>query len=157
MIVLLFFFKLSDFSLCRTSLESIVIQLKSLGIDNVLRFDFPSPPPVEALTHALEVLFSLHVLDDNGNLTTLGRQAALLPLSPQLAVVLLRAHERRVADEMLSIVAMLSVGQVFGSAGRGKQDFRNFGVYEGDHLTLLNVFNAFIAAKQSPQWCQRYG
>lgn len=53
----------------RTNLTSVVLQLKALGIDNVLRFNFPTPPPAKNLLSALELLYALHAIDDNGALT----------------------------------------------------------------------------------------
>ena len=40
----------------RSNLATVILQLKALGIENVLRFDFLSPPPVEIMTRALEVI-----------------------------------------------------------------------------------------------------
>lgn len=140
----------------RTALDRIVLDLKALGIDNVLRFDFPSPPPVEALAYALELLFALGVVDASGALTPLGLQCGALPIKPTLAVALLRAHERDVVDEMLSIVAMTSVEQVFADAGRGTVDAGPFAVYEGDHLSLLNVYTAYSGAQNGNNWCARH-
>ena len=141
----------------RHALDRVVLQLKALGIHNVLRFDFPSAPPVESLEHALELLYALAAIDDDGRLTRLGAQCAMLPLSPQLGMALLRANKHNVEPELLSVVAMTSVGQVFGSATRGTTDHRGFGVYEGDHLSLLNVYNGFAAEQFSPRWCQKRG
>lgn len=46
-----------------------MLQLKALGIDNVLRFTFPSPPPAKNLLSALELLYALHAIDDRGELS----------------------------------------------------------------------------------------
>ena len=43
----------------RTDLASTVLHLKALGIDNILRFNFPSPPPAKNLLAALETLYAL--------------------------------------------------------------------------------------------------
>ena len=50
----------------RCALASTVLQLKALGIDNVARFDFLSPPPPQALANALEQLYALGALDGAG-------------------------------------------------------------------------------------------
>lgn len=56
-------------------------QLKALGIDNILGFDWPASPPPEAMIRALEVLYSLGVLDDDAKLTSpTGFQVAEIPL-----------------------------------------------------------------------------
>lgn len=65
----------------RSDLTPLVLQLKALGIDNLMRFDFPAPPPPEALLRSLEVLYALGFLDSDARLThPAGKQAAELPL-----------------------------------------------------------------------------
>lgn len=43
----------------RSDLSSTVLYLKALGIDNILRFDFPSKPPAKNLLSALELVLAL--------------------------------------------------------------------------------------------------
>lgn len=58
-----------------------VSQLKALGIDNILGFNWPASPSPEAMVRALEVLYSLGVLDDDAKLTSpAGFQVAEIPL-----------------------------------------------------------------------------
>lgn len=57
------------------------LQLKALGIDNILGFDWPASPSPEAMIRALEVLYSLGILDDDAKLTSpTGFQVAEIPL-----------------------------------------------------------------------------
>lgn len=58
----------------RTNLATTVLQLKTMGINDLLHFDFMDAPPVESLIMALEQLHSLSALDDEGLLTRLGRR-----------------------------------------------------------------------------------
>jgi HrpA-like RNA helicase len=54
----------------RANLASVVLQLKALGVDDPLQFDFMDPPPKAALLRALELLFALGALDRQGQLTS---------------------------------------------------------------------------------------
>jgi ATP-dependent RNA helicase DHX8/PRP22 len=54
-----------------------VLQLKAMGINDLLRFDFMDAPPVESLLMALEQLYSLSALDNEGLLTRLGRRVSI--------------------------------------------------------------------------------
>lgn len=66
----------------RSDLAMAVLQLKALGIDNVLRFNFPSPPPARNLHSALGLLYALGAIDSNGHLTEpLGIKMAEFPIS----------------------------------------------------------------------------
>lgn len=63
--------------ICRSDVALFVLQLKALGIDNIVRFDFMTPPPSRMLDRALEYLFSLGAIDDAGQLTrSLGMRMA---------------------------------------------------------------------------------
>lgn len=58
----------------RTNLATTVLQLKTMGINDLIHFDFMDAPPVESLIMALEQLHSLSALDSEGLLTRLGRR-----------------------------------------------------------------------------------
>ncbi|KAJ4462669.1 putative ATP-dependent RNA helicase dhx8 [Paratrimastix pyriformis] len=70
----------------RANLAPVCLQLKSLGIDYLLHFDFPAPPSAEAMMRALELLFALGALTEHGRLTRpLGQRMAELPLDPLMS------------------------------------------------------------------------
>jgi ATP-dependent RNA helicase DHX8/PRP22 len=77
----------------RTNLAATVLQLKAMGINDLLHFDFMDAPPVEAMIHALELLHTLSALDDEGLLTRLGRRMAEFPLEPNLSKMLIMSGE----------------------------------------------------------------
>jgi pre-mRNA-splicing factor ATP-dependent RNA helicase DHX15/PRP43 len=144
----------------RSNLSSTVLELKKLGIDDLVHFDLMDPPAPETLMRALEELNYLACLDDDGNLTQLGRLASEFPLDPALAVMLISSPEFYCSNEILSITALLSVPQVFvrPAAQRKRADeMKNlFAHPDGDHLTMLNVYHAYRGdeAQANPkQWC----
>ena len=97
----------------RTNLGNVVLQLKAMGIHDLLKFDFMDPPPVATLVGAMQSLYALGALDDEGLLTRFGRKMAEFPLEPQLSKMLITAADLRCAEEILTVVAMLSVEQPF--------------------------------------------
>lgn len=146
----------------RTNLANTVLQLKSLGVRDLLDFDFMDPPPQDAVTTSLFDLWALGALDNIGNLTPLGRQMSAFPMEPSLAKLIITAASPDYAcsAEMLTIVSMLSVPSVFyrpkerleeSDAAREK-----FFVPESDHLTLLHVYNQWTANAHSDAWCTRH-
>ncbi|CAB3982885.1 probable ATP-dependent RNA helicase DHX35 [Paramuricea clavata] len=142
----------------RTNLAPVILQLKSMGIDNVLRFDFLARPPAEHMVRALELLYALEALDDDGCLTSpRGVNMAEFPLEPMLAKMLLVSGEFGCSEEILSIAAMLQIKNVFVTPSNEKKAAARaklkFSVYEGDHLTLLNVYQSFLKFKKSSKWC----
>ncbi|TKA53381.1 hypothetical protein B0A49_10648 [Cryomyces minteri] len=145
----------------RSNLAPVILQLKALGIDNIARFDYPTPPPAELVIRALELLYSLSALDDYAKLTKpLGMRMAELAVEPMMAKVLLSASAFGCLSEMLSIAAMTSLqGAVWfyhdGSKETTESARRKFAVEEGDHLTLLNVYQAFVTkGKKEAKWCR---
>ena len=133
----------------RSNLAPTILQLKALGIDNIARFPFLTPPPAELLIRGLELLYSLGALDTYAKLTRpMGTRMAELALEPMLAKCLLASPEFGCLSEMLSIAAMVSLqGNVWFTHDNKKSEEsarRKFAVEEGDHLTLLNVYQAFI-------------
>ncbi|KAJ5098420.1 Pre-mRNA-splicing factor ATP-dependent RNA helicase PRP43 [Penicillium argentinense] len=144
----------------RSNLSSTVLELKKLGVNDLVHFDLMDPPAPETLMRALEELNYLACLDDDGELTALGRLASDFPLDPALAVMLISSPEFYCSNEILSITALLSVPQVFvrPAAQRKRADEMKdlFAHEHGDHLTLLNVYHAFKGpeAQRNPkQWC----
>ncbi|KAG0148983.1 hypothetical protein CROQUDRAFT_359561 [Cronartium quercuum f. sp. fusiforme G11] len=149
--------------ICRTDLGTVVLQLKALGIVNVARgFEFVDAPNSLLVERALEFLFALGALDDEGALTKeLGAKMAEMPVDPMMAKILLNSAKFGCSEEMLTIAAMTSVQNVFVMGGdndvTGELSRRKFTVTEGDHLTYLNVYNAFIGVGRSTaKWCARY-
>ncbi|KAJ3117359.1 ATPdependent RNA helicase [Physocladia obscura] len=143
----------------RSDLVSVILQLKAMGIENVLRFDFLSPPSAESMAKALELLYSLKALDDYGRLTMpFGLQLAEFPVDPPMAAMLLNSHAFMCAEETLSIAAVLTVQNIFVTPSNmrldAEEERRKFSVEEGDHITYV-IYNAFIKNKQSPQWCAK--
>ena len=86
----------------RTNLGSTVLMLKSLGINDLIHFDFMDPPPAETLIRALEQLYALGALNDKGELTKLGRRMAELPLDPQLSKTLIQAEKYEVSRALMA-------------------------------------------------------
>ncbi|EDV98440.1 ATP-dependent RNA helicase DHX8 [Drosophila grimshawi] len=141
----------------RTNLATTVLQLKTMGINDLLHFDFMDAPPVESLVMALEQLHSLSALDDEGLLTRLGRRMAEFPLEPNLSKMLIMSVALQCSDEILTIVSMLSVQNVFyrpkDKQALADQKKAKFNQAEGDHLTLLAVYNSWKNNKFSNAWC----
>ena len=77
----------------RVNLGNVVLLLKSLGINDLIHFDFLDPPPHETLVLALEQLYALGALNHLGELTKLGRRMAEFPVDPMMAKMLLAAEK----------------------------------------------------------------
>ncbi|RCK66505.1 Pre-mRNA-splicing factor ATP-dependent RNA helicase prp22 [Candida viswanathii] len=142
----------------RQNLSHTILMLKAMGIQDLLNFEFMDPPATSTMLAALEDLYILDALDDKGHLTRLGRSMADMPMEPALAKTLLKSVEYECTEEILSIVAMLSVQTIFyrpkAKAALADQRKSRFHHPMGDHLTLLNVFQLWCRNKYSKSWCE---
>ena len=138
----------------RQNLAHTILMLKAMGINDLLNFNFMDPPPQQTMITALENLYALSALDEEGLLTRLGRKMADLPIEPPLAKMLIASVDLECSEEILTIVAMLSIGGSIFYRPKEKQaqaDAKKakFHQPEGDHLTLLTVYNGWKASKFS--------
>ncbi|KAJ9149953.1 Pre-mRNA-splicing factor ATP-dependent RNA helicase PRP43 [Pleurostoma richardsiae] len=148
----------------RSNLSNTVLELKKLGVEDLVHFDLMDPPAPETMMRALEELNYLACLDDEGELTTLGSLASEFPLDPALAVMLISSPEFYCSNEILSITALLSVPQIFvrPNSNRKRADEMKamFAHSDGDHLTLLNAYHAFKGEANKgtdlKQWCHEH-
>ena len=135
----------------RTNMGNVVLMLKSLGINDLLHFDFLDRPPADALIRALEQLYALGALNDRGELTKLGRRMAEFPLDPMLSKTVIASEKYKCTSEILSTVAMLSLGaSVFYRpkekkvhADTARLNFARGG--GGDHIALLRCYTDWAA------------
>ncbi|KIZ07684.1 ATP-dependent RNA helicase DDX35 [Monoraphidium neglectum] len=147
----------------RSDLAGMLLQLKAMGIDNVMRFDWLAPPPAEAVVRGLELLHALGALDGDAKLSKdTGIPLASLPLDPPLAAALLAACRRHgCADHLLLLAGLLSVPSVWGHAGGGGLRARDaavakFAAAEGDMVTYLNAHRAWAENGRSQKWANRH-
>ena len=84
----------------RTNLGMVVLLLKSLGINDLIGFEFMDPPPGETLMRALELLYALGALNDRGELTKLGRRMAEFPVDPMLSKAIISSENYSCTDEV---------------------------------------------------------
>ncbi|KAI9879752.1 MAG: hypothetical protein M1830_007377 [Pleopsidium flavum] len=144
----------------RTNLNSVVLLLKSLGINDLLEFDFMDPPPAETLIRALEQLYALGALNNKGELTKIGRQMAEFPTDPMLAKAILAADKHGCVEEVLSIIAMLGEASALFYRPKDKKIHADsararFTVKEGgDHFSLLNIWNQWVDSDFSYVWAR---
>lgn len=143
----------------RTNMGNVVLLLKSLGINDLIHFDFMDRPPSEALIRALEQLYALGALNDRGELTKLGRRMAEFPLDPMLSKAVIVSEKYKCTSEVLSMVAMLSLGSsVFYRpkekavhADTARLNFARGG--GGDHTALFRCYRDWAATDYSSAWC----
>lgn len=158
------FFSLEDSTapeILRCGLATIILQLKALGVTDVMDFDFIDPPSTGAILKALEMLLALGAIDSNGDVVEpLGRQMAALPLDPMPARTLVASIVHGCSDEVCAIMALLSVENLFyvPSAQRvaANAAHQQFDGGDGDAMLLVKVMNAWKTTPKRERtiWCR---
>ncbi|CAG8557268.1 952_t:CDS:10, partial [Paraglomus occultum] len=134
----------------RTNLANVILLLQTIGVRDIMQFEFMDPPHTDCIVQAMNELLELEALrqgaDGKPRLTKLGQRMAEFPLDPMLSKVILESEKYHCSEEIISIISMLTVqGSIFYmpkekkvAADMAKQNFYRPG---GDHFTLLNVWN----------------
>ncbi|KAF1827487.1 P-loop containing nucleoside triphosphate hydrolase protein [Dissoconium aciculare CBS 342.82] len=103
----------------RAPIEGTVLQLKSMDVENVIGFPFPTPPSTEQLLHAERLLKNLGAIDArSGKITQVGRDLAYYPVNPRFGKMLLLGLRNHVLPLTIALVAGLAVGDLFIAAPR---------------------------------------
>ncbi|KAD2028399.1 hypothetical protein E3N88_41991 [Mikania micrantha] len=141
----------------RVNLGLITLNLKAMGMNDIFSFDFMDPPSSQALISAMAQLYTLGALDEEGFLTKLGRKMAEFPLEPPLSKMLLASVDMGCSDEIVTIISMITTGNIFyrprEKQAQADQKKAKFFQPEGDHLTLLVVYETWKAKNLSSPWC----
>lgn len=140
------------------NLSHLVLLLKRLDIADMGQCKFLDRPAPEALMQAPEDLDYLAALDDDGNLSEVGIIMSELPLEPPLAKALIASCEYDCVDELLTVAAMLTAPSCFVTVCPGREEvavahWRPLMHPEGDHMTLINIYKAFMEHNQDEAWC----
>ena len=86
-----------------------LLQLKALGIDDIMKFEWVSAPSSEAVIRALERLARSGMIGEDGRLTQIGAKVAELGVDISIASMLWKSKEMKCSEEILTIAAMVSV------------------------------------------------
>ncbi|KAJ3011316.1 ATP-dependent RNA helicase dhx37 [Thoreauomyces humboldtii] len=126
-----YFEQFSQPEILRIPIEGVVLSMKSMGINNVVGFPFPTPPGKANLRAAEKLLTYLGAVDHESNtlkITELGRVMSKFPVSPRYAkmVIVAASQPGNILAYVIAIVSGLSVGDPFirdeDIIGRPKSD-----------------------------------
>ena len=142
----------TDPEIVRTNLASVVLQMKSLGLGDVSDFPFIDPPDARLVGDGYETLHELGAIDDDGELTGVGRELARLPIDPRIGRMALGADREGALSEGLVIAAALSI-QDPRERPADRRDAADeahaaFAHERSDFLTYLNLWSWFQERKR---------
>jgi ATP-dependent helicase HrpA len=137
--------RFTDPEVLRSSLASVILRMKSLGLGEVADFPFVEPPPGRAIADGYQLLAELNAVDERNELTPSGRELAKLPLDPRIGRMLLAARDQQCLAEMLIIASALSVQdpreRPLEAQEAADQAHRRLADEKSDFLTLVKLWN----------------
>ncbi|MBN8206900.1 ATP-dependent RNA helicase HrpA [Microbacterium esteraromaticum] len=138
----------------RTSLASVVLQMLSLGFGDIAAFPFLTPPDSRGVKAAFDLLTEIGAVETTRGaeprLTRIGRDISRMPMDPRFARMLVEAGRTGVIDEVMPIVAGLSIQDVRerpsadappSAREAAERAHARFIDPTSDFLTLLNLWN----------------
>jgi ATP-dependent helicase HrpA len=154
----------TDPEILRTNLASVILQMKAFGLGKLEDFPFLDPPDYRQIRDGYQTLHELAAIDEDNQITQIGRQLARLPIDPRIARMIIAAGSEGVMKEVLIIAAALSIQDPrerpmdkAEAADAAQEKFRHLG---SDFLTLLKLWGYFQAEREQlsqaklRKWCQ---
>ena len=101
--------RFTDPEILRSSLAGVILRMKALRLGQVEDFPFLEAPPRKAIADGYALLGELNAVDDDNELTPIGKELSRLPLDPRVGRMILEARDRQALDEVIVIASALSV------------------------------------------------
>jgi ATP-dependent helicase HrpA len=102
--------RFTDPEILRTSLASVILQMKFLRLGDLHDFPFLEPPDYRAVRDGYQTLYELGAIEpDRNELTRIGQALARLPIDPRIGRMILAAADEDCLDDVLIIASALSV------------------------------------------------
>ena len=163
----------TDPEVLRSSLAGVILRMKSLKLGAVEEFPFIDAPSPRMINDGYQLLQELGAVDDDNELTPVGRELAKLPLDPKIGRMILAARDRGALREVLVIAAALSVQdprerppEQPGTADQAHAKFRMAPDEKGDprseFLWYWNLWQAFDqvwkheSSSKQKAWCKQH-
>jgi ATP-dependent helicase HrpA len=139
----------------RTSLASVILRMKSLGLGDIASFPFVEPPSPRMIDDGYRQLFELGAVDSRQELTKLGWTLSKFPVDPAIARMLVAAEKEACLSEVLIIASALSV-QDPRDRPMDKQEFwaaahEKFAHPQSEFLAYVNLWQFYLEAIKHKQ------
>eukprot|EP00092_Neocalanus_flemingeri_P025076 GFUD01027192.1.p1 GENE.GFUD01027192.1~~GFUD01027192.1.p1 ORF type:complete len:1156 (+),score=356.79 GFUD01027192.1:283-3750(+) len=150
----------------RVPLDSLILQMVSMGLPDPRKFPFIEPPPAESLENSITALKEQEAMAEDETLTVTGKVLSNLPVSVSIGKMLIMGTLFHQVESVLTLAAALSVQSPFTNKAYRDQECvaarRSLDSDHGDPVTLLNAFREWLKIKtddreNSRKWCKRRG
>lgn len=141
----------------RTDLQELCLQIKGMAIQDIGKFlrDAIEPPPASSVEASIDHLQALRALDEDENLTPLGRLLSTLPVQPSLGKMVILGIIFKCLDPILILAAASAAKDPFLAPvdRRAEADRTKAGWAQGtgsDHAAVVNAFTEWRRLRTQP-------
>lgn len=155
----------TDPEILRSSLAGVILRMRALGLPGVLDFPFLDAPAPKMVSDGYQLLTELGAVDDERELTAIGKELSRLPTDPKIGRMVLAARDAQALREVLIIASALSVQdprerpqEAAGSADQAHAQWKD---ERSEFLSWVKLWDAFDAVwrnestSKQRQWCRR--
>ena len=145
----------------RTDLSEVVLQMADLGITDFMGFDFISHPGKEGIIGAIDTLDMLGALDEERNLSPIGKLMVNFPLEPRVSRIIVESIMKYpdVMEEVLVASSFLSANSPYvlppGEEMEARKAHHRFQEIEGDFVSYLKLFTEFTNSQNKSMFCEK--
>lgn len=145
----------------RTDLSEVVLQMADLGITDFMGFDFISHPGKEGIIGAIDTLDMLGALDEERNLSPIGKLMVNFPLEPRVSRIIVESIMKYpdVMEEVLIASSFLSANSPYvlppGEEMEARKAHHRFQEIEGDFVSYLKLFTEFTNSQNKSMFCEK--
>ncbi|HCS52641.1 ATP-dependent RNA helicase HrpA [Rubinisphaera sp.] len=136
----------------RTNLAQVILQTISLKLGAIEQFPFLDPPRGGMIRDGYKTLYELGAIDDQQQLTEIGRQLARLPVDPRIGRMILAGHDEQCLNEILIIASVLEIQdprdrpvEFQQAADKAHEQFQH---ESSDFLSYLKLWDFYLHIKQ---------
>jgi len=142
----------TDAEILRTNLASVILQLLQLKLGNLTEFPLVDRPDNRFVKDGYTLLKELRAVNQEGELTQVGRKLARLPIDPRLGRMVLEASNQGSFNEVLIIVSALAIQDPRERPQEKQQQASQKHAVDrdpdSDFISLLNLWNRYEEQRQ---------
>ena len=141
--------------LLRSSLASVILRMKALKLGEIDDFPFVEAPQRRAIVDGLALLDELHAIEEDGQLSNIGREMARLPLDPKASRMLIAARELDCVSEVMIIASAMASqdprDRPMDRQAAADEKHRRFADERGDFLSFVKIWDYWQAQQRDKE------
>ena len=134
----------TDPEILRSSLAAVILRMAALRLGDVADFPFIEAPSSRLINDGYQLLQELGAVDQQRQITEMGKQLARLPLDPRMARMILAAKREHCLREILIIASALTIQdpreRPMDKREAADQAHRKFADEQSDFMSFLKLW-----------------